>query len=384
VTPAGSSSAERVDASSGGGAGGDGAAEEAGAPASAPAAPAPRWRGVALTLAKVGVAAALIAWLARSGKIQPEVVLRALGDARTIATAFAAIGATFVFAILRWWVLLGAIDLRLPLRVTAKLTFIGGFFNTFMPGAVGGDAFKMYYVVEHAPPGKRVEAATTVAIDRVIGLGAMFVLVAVAALAPKALGHPDTVFDKVIGALSDGMGPLGRPLAVLGVVGALLVLACFHPGVRDWRLVRKVRERFPGSSVGGRIIRTFFRSIRSPWPVILACILSCCAHLCVVACFYTVGQALGEDALGLSRYVLIVPIGLMVNAIPGSPAGIGIGEAAYERLFAIALGAGVRSPGADICVVWRFVTIIWNLAGGVVYVLHRRGEPDPALLPSDP
>jgi len=338
---------------------------------------------VAVTILKIAFAVALIAWLATGGKIRPDVIARALSTPAVLATAIATIGATFALAILRWWVLLAAIDLRLPLVTTAKLTFIGGFFNTFMPGAVGGDAFKMYYVVEHAPPEKRVEAATTVAIDRVIGLGAMFVLVAVAAIVPHLLGHEDSVFTKVLDALGAGMGGLGRPAAIAAFVGLLGVLACFHPGVRDWALVRKVRERFPGSSIGGRILRTFFHAVRSPWPILAAVLLSCGSHLFTVACFFVVGQALGETTLGLSRYVLIVPIGLMVNAIPGSPSGIGIGEAAYERLFSIALGAGVPSPGADICIAWRAVTLLWNLVGGVIYVLHRRSEPDPSLLTSE-
>jgi uncharacterized membrane protein YbhN (UPF0104 family) len=339
-------------------------------------------RKVAWNAAKVLIAGGLIAYLATSGQIRAEVLGRALGSPGSLAFSMAALGVTFVFAILRWWILLRAIDIHVPLRTAAKLTFIGGFFNTFMPGAVGGDAFKMYYALDHAPEGKKVEAATTVAVDRVLGLGAMFLLVVVAATVPSLLGTPDAVVTNVVRLLSAWAGPIGKPAAVLLVLFILGCLATFHPGVRDWAIIRQIREKIPGAKVGGRAFRAFVRSIRSPVPVLLAVACSCCAHLCTVACFFVIGRAIGENTLGLSRYVLLVPIGLMVNAIPGSPAGIGIGEAAYEKLFEIALGAGVSSPGADICVVWRIMTIGWNLIGGVIYVLHRRGEPRPSLVRS--
>lgn len=341
------------------------------------------YKSIAFNIAKVAVAGGLIYWLATSGKINREVVGRAFADRTAIAISVVAIGSTFIFAILRWWVLLRAVGIELPLRTTAKLTMIGSFFNTFMPGAVGGDAFKMYYAVEHAPSGKKVEAATTVAMDRMIGLGSMFLLVAIAMLVPPLLGRTDTVFSDVSRAVGDQFSPLWTPLGIAAGVGIILLGASFHPGVRDWKLVAGIRERVPGMRYGARIVDVFVQTIRSPWPLLAAILLSCAAHLATVACFFVVGRALGETALGVGRYVFLVPIGLMVNAIPGSPAGIGIGEAAYEKLFAIALGPSLASPGADICIVWRAITIAWNLVGGIVYVLHRRGEPDPALLKSE-
>jgi uncharacterized membrane protein YbhN (UPF0104 family) len=353
------------------------------APLPAAPPPRPRWRSVVFNLAKVLVAGGLIYWLGTSGKINREVVGRAFADRTAMTISFFAIGSTFICAILRWWVLLRAVGLELPLRTTAKLTMIGSFFNTFMPGAVGGDAFKMYYAVEHAPSGKKVEAATTVAMDRVIGLASMFLLVAIAMLVPPLLGRTDTVFSDVSRAVGHQFDRLWTPLGIMGGIGIVLLGASFHPGVRDWKLVARLRDRVPGMRYGKRILDVLIQAVRSPWPLIAAVLLSCTAHLATVACFFVVGRALGETTLGLGRYVFLVPIGLMVNAIPGSPAGIGIGEAAYEKLFAIALGSAAASPGADICVVWRAITIAWNLVGGAVYVFHRRGEADPALLKSE-
>ena len=334
-----------------------------------------------VTLLKIAVAVGLIYYLVTSGKVSTEVLRKALDSPGAIVFSIAAIGATFLCAILRWWVLLAAIDLALPLWTTTKLTMIGGFFNTFMPGAVGGGAFKMYYVVEHAPPGKRVEAATTVAVDRVIGLAAMFILVAIAVTAAYLLGQGDEKVDKLVQAVAGKLGPLGTPFAVAALVGGVLSLGLFHPGVRDWAIVQRIRRRVPGVAVGERVILVFFRSLRSPWPMFLAVLLSCASHMATVGCFYAMGRAIGETKLSFWQYVMVVPIGLMVNAIPGPPSGIGLGEAAYDYLFAVMEAA--PGMGGNICVLWRIVTFAWNLVGGVAYVLHRRGEADPALLQSE-
>lgn len=257
-----------------------------------------------------------------------------------------------------------------------------------MPGAVGGDAFKMYYAVDHAPPGRRLEAATTVAVDRVIGLGAMFILVAASVSLPYIVGQGDPVVDQLVQTLAAKLGPLGKPFAVFLLIAGVLALGMFHGGVRDWAIVQRIRARLPAQAgkafaLGDRMARSFVQSVRSPGPTLVAVLLSCAAHIATVYCFFVLGRAIGETSLGFGRYVMVVPIGLLVNAIPGSPGGLGIGENAYEALFAIVQPAGAPALGAEICVLWRLVTFFWNLLGGIAYVLHRRGEADPALLQSD-
>lgn len=54
------------------------------------------------------------------------------------------------------------------------LYFLGAFFNNFLPSSIGGDGYKMYRVA--ALTGRKAEAVTSVFMDRVTGLFALFCL----------------------------------------------------------------------------------------------------------------------------------------------------------------------------------------------------------------
>ena len=69
-------------------------------------------------------------------------------------------------------------DIDITLRRSLELTFVGYFFNNFMPTAVGGDIVKAHYA--GVSSGKRVESYASVFMDRMIGL---YTFITVAAIA---------------------------------------------------------------------------------------------------------------------------------------------------------------------------------------------------------
>ncbi len=76
----------------------------------------------------------------------------------------------------RWYVLVRAVGLKFSLADSMRLGFIGLFFNTFLPGSVGGDAIKAWFLIkEHS---RRTLAVATVIMDRAIALWALVWFVA--------------------------------------------------------------------------------------------------------------------------------------------------------------------------------------------------------------
>ena len=69
--------------------------------------------------------------------------------------------------------------LKIPFGRVIQLTFIGFFFNNFMPTAVGGDIVKAYYV--HKQTRQTAKSFIAVFMDRFIGLFS-FILLAFVAL----------------------------------------------------------------------------------------------------------------------------------------------------------------------------------------------------------
>ena len=60
-------------------------------------------------------------------------------------------GITFPLHAWRWWLLLRAQGLTLPLAWAHSVTWIGNFYNAFLLGGLGGDAARAYYVCRDAP-----------------------------------------------------------------------------------------------------------------------------------------------------------------------------------------------------------------------------------------
>ncbi|MCK4602478.1 MAG: flippase-like domain-containing protein, partial [Phycisphaerae bacterium] len=68
----------------------------------------------------------------------------------------------------RWWFMLRIQRIRIGLWESARLTFLGLFFNAVVPGTVGGDLVKAYYVSKHTP--RKAAALVSTFVDRMMGL----------------------------------------------------------------------------------------------------------------------------------------------------------------------------------------------------------------------
>jgi hypothetical protein len=74
-----------------------------------------------------------------------------------------------ILATVRWQILLRIQGIRLSWLRAGAIVMIGLFFNQFLPGGIGGDAMRLYFVFKLAP-GRKVSATLSVAMDRLLGL----------------------------------------------------------------------------------------------------------------------------------------------------------------------------------------------------------------------
>jgi hypothetical protein len=83
---------------------------------------------------------------------------------------------------LKWYILLKAQGIPVPLMALTNYTFVGFFFNNFLPANVGGDVMRGFGLARYTE--QSAEAAVSVIVDRIIGLVAfMFTAVAAALVA---------------------------------------------------------------------------------------------------------------------------------------------------------------------------------------------------------
>ena len=79
------------------------------------------------------------------------------------------------------------------------------------------------------------------------------------------------------------------------------------------------------------------------------------------------GRAFGDSLLTLLQYVAVSSLGNSASALPITPGGWGVGEAAYQYLFELAGGDG--TIGVAVSVAFKLLFGLIGLAGGIYLFL---------------
>jgi len=303
-----------------------------------------------INILKFLVAGGLILFLVLSGKLDLGRLATLLRQPGQVAIILMCVGGVSLCGVFRWWMLLKGQGFKTRLMDVFKLTFIGAFFNSFMPGAVGGDLIKAYYVGRENPEG--VEAMTTIFLDRLTGLFGLMVL----GLAAIALNMEFLNADPALGRLA---WVLGLGLSVGAILGAGLFLFPLPSGLsfKIWRI-----------NAGQILVRVScaIRTYKSHRMVLIGAIcLSLLAHVFMTIALCLTARALGIQAITLRQYFFLIPIGLAVNAIPLAPGGLGIGEIGFGWLFSLAGADG----GANVALAFHVYMILWSTPGAVFYLM---------------
>ena len=261
-----------------------------------------------------------------------------------------------LMAALRWAGILRAQGFVLSAGWVIRVFFIGQFFNAFMFGACGGDLVRIYYTIRESVQ-RRTEAATTVLIDRGIGL----------------------ILQIVFGcALLLSYGPLfratatGRAAAALmlaGLAAAVVGLMLFR--VRNlfehFTVLQRMEERF---ALGRRVRRAYeaaFAYHRQPRALAGAAVFSLLNLLFQIAACAALGRSLAIN-VPLSVYLAFFPTISVLTAIPLTPGSFGVREGLFVVLF--------RSVGVDghrallLSLLVYTCGLLWSLLGGLLFLGH--------------
>lgn len=275
---------------------------ELGAPASA-GARRPLW----LAVLRYVVPIAAVAFLAF--KVPWPAVLSSLALMPVSALALGAIGCVVGTALqaARWDVLMRACGARGAPRWSAlfRLYWIGGFYNTYVPGGVSGDVVRAV-ATQRAIPGGLPASLGIVLLERLLGGIATLLLIACGAL----FFHIDNRISAGVWKL---LGGLAFVTAICVVFGAA-------------RLSRFLPARL-GSLVGRIAI------VKSPGLLGSALLLSFAAQL--------VGALIGHaliagvsDAVQLADSLVNVPLINIMQYVPVAIGGAGVREAGFVALYA--------------------------------------------------
>lgn len=291
-------------------------------------------------------------------------------DALALVSSILLLAIAIGLTIIRWHLLLLTVGLGIGAIQAARLGWIGFYFNTLLPGSIGGDLIKAT-VVARRFPGRRVQAVATVLLDRGFALWNLVLFVAVVSVAlPPA--HQSLA----------RIGTWARAFCLLTLL--LWFLLGYLPLWRAERFAIRLRRWFPvAGMLIGELWLTLYRYRQNPATITVAIALSAISQAAFIISVERVGAGmrLGESMPSFEHHFLLVPMAMMMNAIPLFPGGIGIGEWGYGTLYSI-LG-GEESVGVAVSLGHRLEN--WILAGMAMagVAVTRLGEP-PDLAPDSP
>lgn len=256
----------------------------------------------------------------------------------------------------RWRTLLRAAGIDVPFASVVRLTYVGHFFNLFVPGGTGGDVIKGFGIARLTT--RKAEAVATILLDRVAGLLGLTLMAAIAVLFR---------FDQ--------LGSLARAIGVFLVMLAAGLVVYLAPPMRRLFAIDRLLALMPLAL--RRFDAALVARLRNPRALVVAIAITVVMQLVAIGALSLGGRAIGITAARFADYLVLVPIGYLVNALPLSPGGLGLMEAAFQQLFA---EAGLASPtqGFLFGLMVRLVSLVWALPGLVAWLVGGRSDAPPS------
>ena len=291
-------------------------------------------------------------------------VLRALrqADWHWLLLGWACYGLVEGLATIRWQLLLRVQGIVLGWLQAGAIVIIGLFFNLFLPGLVGGDAIRLYFVFKEAAH-KKAHAVLAVAMDRLLGLISILLLAVAVVVARFGWLNrfPQTAHITYVALILLGGSSL---LAVTLFVGAGLGLLK--------RLPRRVPFRKSLVRAGDAL-----RIYRTKAGICLGAFgLTIVSHLAYYLSYYCAARSLHRSA-GMTPAVLdfisIMPLVNTITGVPISFGGVGVRETLFQKL----LGELVGMPLAVAALAASLgfaIQASWGLLGGAAYLLLPLGR----------
>ncbi len=242
-----------------------------------------------------------------------------------------------VISTLRWKLLLPGV---LGVRKLFSLYMIGAFFNTLLPGVIGGDAVKGFYLYQATGRGSLTLAS--IFMDRYLGF---VVLIAICALA-FPFGYKYFYGSRLEWLL---------PLVVLSfIIGSFLVF-----GLRLGKRIKILSGFYD-----------YFHAYRNQKEVIgKTLLLSVLVQLSGIFSVYILALGIGQHIPFLAC-LIFVPLIVMFTTLPISISGFGVREGAFVLFFGL---IGIKPGVATAISLSWFVSITaGSLLGLIEYIKYKK------------
>jgi len=281
-----------------------------------------------------------------------------------VVAALAAMCLQSPIGAVRWQLLLAVQGIHITFWESLRLTYIGWFFNNWMPGSTGGDFVKAYYIARQTH--QKTEAVAVVFLDRFIGLVAMCMLGA-AAIAASLQDDRVRAAQIIVGAFLGAV-----------VIGGTVF---YSRSLRRLFGVDRILSLLPLRETVARVDRAIFVYRYHKGKMVLALAYSWLTQVVSILAVWWLATALGSRASWNAYFVSMPVVWIGWSLIP-VPGGVGVAESLAQRLFGPAV-LGMEGSVAEaatlalaMMLAYRAVQLAVSLPGAVFY-LSRRTDVSP-------
>ncbi len=315
-------------------------------------------KSILITIGKLLVAAALLIWLHKKGQLDFAQLRLFQEDMWLVsATVFYFVFGLVFLGTWRWKTLLKGAGyvLSWPRAMTLQMT--GFFFNSVMPGAVGGDIIKIAYVIRDNPGRSKAQVMMTALLDRIVGLAGLFFVCWTMFLFNLSTIRELSVFPSLL-ALISGVS--------LGFI-VFFFAALYHYKNQD-PFLKILELKVPGFSFALKLYNSLrvYRYARKD--IFLSMALSICIQFISLVLFYIIATKVSSLPPSFAKIAVIYPIGVTTTAIPITPAGLGVGHVAFDQLFQL---VGL-DHGANAFNLFALSQLCLNLFGILPYLTLKK------------
>lgn len=309
---------------------------------------------------KIALVIFILWFLMHSSQLQLGLLLSVFKNPFLTAVAILFFFLMVIVCAWRWYRLNLAQGICFSFKRTLMPTYLGIAFNNLLPGTVGGDFVRLFYLFKKFPNYKS-GAALSIFFDRLTGLMGIFILASIVALFQMNIfSQNKTLFYFFWVCFAICLGAL--------LVFFVSMLLPERVGLSAW-----LTERFSRHTFLAPVI-TFMEAIRKYRQsklIILECLAaSLLIQLMMVVVVLLINRILGLPMMPVADFAIALCVTQLVNLIPLAPGGIGLGEVAFANILLLFNPTAVVGY-ATVFLVYRLLGLVSYLPGLLFYLVNN-------------
>jgi uncharacterized protein (TIRG00374 family) len=297
-------------------------------------------------------------YLFASGRISAENItsLLSLDHVPFLIIAGAIFIASNALAAVRLVLLLRTIQLPISFSRSLKMTLVGVFFNSVVPGMTGGDIVKGYYLIKAEGEGKG-RSSGIVILDRVMGLFAIMFLSGLSALYLLYNAGAD------LGRYQNTLRLIAASVLALCLVFLCFIILASSRGFRD-RVKKIVRAIFKQGIIY-RVVEGVGGSIKDRSALFRAFLISLVIQMFTLSGILVLARMVSERLPDIVPLLVVSSLVQFFGIVPVTPGNIGWTELLASLGWSL-IGSNI---GGAVFLYWRIIGIVFcSLPGGILYV----------------